>query len=113
MVNDNEDMTKPVTKAELDHKLDLLIGAIGARFDALAAQLTNQFTNLLSLAVARLNARLDKQAQLLADLPLELARHVCAVQENLSSQVVVLDDKYKGLPPRVTRLERKVFPKRR
>jgi len=46
-------------------------------------------------------------------LMVELARHTRAISESLSTQITVIDDKYAGLPPRVTRLETKVFAPRR
>jgi chromosome segregation ATPase len=43
----------------------------------------------------------------------ELARLTRVGQEWLADQVRVVDDKYKELPPRVTRLEAAVFPRKR
>jgi hypothetical protein len=40
-------------------------------------------------------------------LGIDLARHVKAIQESLSVQVSVVDEKYADLPDRVTRLESK------
>jgi hypothetical protein len=36
----------------------------------------------------------------------EMARHASAIQEAVSAQVSVVDEKYRDLPPRVERLER-------
>jgi hypothetical protein len=44
----------------------------------------------------------------------ELARHTRANYEEMSTQISIIDEKYTDLPPRVSRLETKVFaPKRR
>jgi hypothetical protein len=42
-----------------------------------------------------------------------LARHTSAIAESLSKQITVIDKKYADLPPRVTRIETKVFTPRR
>ena len=40
----------------------------------------------------------------------ELARHTRAIQESMSTQISVVDDKYDDLPARVSQLEATVFP---
>jgi len=47
---------------------------------------------------------------LLERLLTEIARHTRAVQEAMSTQISVIDDKYADLPARVTNLESSVFP---
>jgi hypothetical protein len=39
----------------------------------------------------------------------ELARHARAIQENLSAQIGLIDEKYADLPTRVRRVEDAVF----
>jgi hypothetical protein len=39
----------------------------------------------------------------------EIARHTRAIQESMSSQISVIDDKYNDLPARVHQLEARVF----
>lgn len=96
MTADATDMSTPVTRGELreefakfevrlDQKLELWGGAL---LDRIAAS----------------------ERRMLA----ELARHCGAMQESLSKQISVSDDKYNDLPGRVRKLEAKVFaPKRR
>jgi hypothetical protein len=43
----------------------------------------------------------------------ELARHTRAIQESMSTQISVVDDKYDDLPARVSQLEATVFPPER
>jgi vacuolar-type H+-ATPase subunit E/Vma4 len=43
----------------------------------------------------------------------EMGRHVKAVGEMLAAHVSAVDEPYRDLPPRVRRLEAKVFPARR
>ena len=43
----------------------------------------------------------------------ELARYTRAIYESMSTQVAIIDEKYADLPPRVRRLETKVFAPRR
>jgi hypothetical protein len=40
----------------------------------------------------------------------ELARHTRAIQESMSTQISVIDEKYNDLPARVRQLEARVFP---
>ena len=61
---------------------------------------------LLARLEGALRARLDAfEHRLLADL----ARHTNAAFESMSTQISVIDEKYNDLPPRVSRLEGKVF----
>jgi len=43
----------------------------------------------------------------------ELARHTRAIQESMSRQISVIDDKYNDLPARMSRIEATVFPPER
>jgi len=58
----------------------------------------------------RLIERIDGTEQRLLT---ELARHTSAAQEDMSTQISVIDDKYDDLPVRVSLLEATVFPPRR
>jgi hypothetical protein len=51
---------------------------------------------------ARLEATLGAQ---LAQIQADLARHTKAIVEAMTTQIGVIDDKYKDLPPRVAKLE--------
>ena len=69
----------------------------------------------------RLLARIESGEQRLLEriecteqrLLVELARHTRAIQEAMSTQISVIDDKYDDLPARVSQLEATVFPSTR
>lgn len=93
-------MDEPVTRRELHEALDLWAGAILSQMSAQFAQ-----------ADARFAAMEQRISQRLSE---EMSRHIRASEENTRTLIAALDDKYRDLPPRVTRLETKVFaPKRR
>jgi hypothetical protein len=97
------------TKADLEQRiaplatkveLDLWGGALLARIESGEKRLVERITESINQAEQRLLA--------------ELARHTRAMQEGLSKQVTVIDEKYADLPGRVNRLEGAVFePKQR
>jgi hypothetical protein len=65
---------------------------------------------LLARLEGVLRARFDAfEHRVLADL----ARHTNAAFESMSTHMSVIDEKYNDLPPRVSRLEGKVFPPER
>jgi HAMP domain-containing protein len=74
-------------RSEVDTKLDLWGGALLDRMTAMSAASEQRIIS-------------------------ELARHANALQENLASQVSVVDEKYTDLPGRVARLETKVWKPR-
>jgi hypothetical protein len=81
------------TKADLANALDAWAG---------------QLTTLLRGEMLAMEKRLR------IDLAADLGAHVRAANEDMQRFMATLDDKYNDLPPRVTKLEAKVFaPKRR
>jgi hypothetical protein len=99
------------TKAELRAEIALL--ATKAEIAPLATKVELELWGgaLLARLEGALRASLDAfEHRLLADL----ARHTRATFESMSTQISVIDEKYNALPPRVSRLEGKVFtPERR
>jgi hypothetical protein len=100
-------VAKLATKAELAAAIAPL--ATKAELAAAIAPLATKAE--LRAAVADLvDVIVASEHRVITTLRGELAGHVRAVQESVSSQVVVVDDKYKDLPARVERLEAVVFP---
>ena len=99
---DTTDMATPVTRGDmraelerLEQKLEMWGGALLERIKA---------------GEQRLLERIDSSERRLLS---ELARHTRASYEEMSTQISVIDEKYADLPPRMSRLEIKVFPPRR
>ena len=126
------DMSTPVTRgelreelAQLDNKFTQLDNKFTqldnkfAQLDNKFAQLDNKFTQLDNkleiwggALVARIQSneqRIDCVAQQIQSseqrILAELARHAKAIQESVSTQITAVDEKYKDLPARVSRLE--------
>jgi hypothetical protein len=110
-----EELARYPTKAELhealarsdatfDTKLDLWGGALLARMAELETR----------LRVER-RADLDRFGrELRAEIHLEFATQLRSFEEFTRSMIVAINEPYRDLPPRVTRLENKVFaPKRK
>ena len=74
----------PDLEHKFDHKLELWGGMLLARIE--------------SMLIARIDA---SEQRLLA----ELARHTRAIQESMTGQISVIDEKYADLPGRVSWLE--------
>jgi chaperonin cofactor prefoldin len=121
------DMSTPVTRGELRAELE----RFEIRFEQLEIRLEQKLEQKLAHLATRaeleiwggaLLARIESGEQRMSQrfdsfeqrLLSEFARHANAVQETLSTQISVIDDKYVDLPPRVSRLENAVFvPKER
>jgi len=88
---DGDDMNPddaPVTRRYLRESLEIWAGALEAKLEA------------------KLDAKLDARFAVFEHrMSAELARHTKAILEALTTQIGVVDDKYKDLPPRVSRLE--------
>lgn len=95
MTPDPNDMSTPVTRGELRAEL--------ATFEQKLDQKLEIWAGALRAHIA------ESERRLLA----ELARHYKAIQEALSKQISVIDDKYRDLPARVRKLEARVFTPRR
>jgi hypothetical protein len=89
------DMSTPVTRGELRDELEQL-----------EARLDRKLDQKLETWGGALLARIASGEQRTLS---ELARHVQAIQESLSTQVSAIDEKYEDLPRRVRRLEAAVF----
>ncbi|HEX7838036.1 MAG TPA: hypothetical protein VF469_11265 [Kofleriaceae bacterium] len=96
------DMSTPVTRGELRAEIEQLEIRLEQKLDQKLDQ---------KLAHVATKADLEVWGQRLLT---ELARHTKAIEEALSAQVSVVDEKYADLPGRVKRLETTVLgPKRR
>ena len=117
----SEDMSTPVTRGELreelqqlearfDHKLEALEARFDHKLDDRLGALEVRFDHKLEIWGGALLARLEAtETRVLT----ELARHANAIQEAVSKQIAVIDEKYADLPERVTHLEAAVFRKKR
>ena len=115
VIGDAIDMSSPVTRGELREELAQLESRLEAKLESkleakLEAKLESKLDQKLEMWGGALLARIaDSERRLLA----ELARHCNSIQESLSKQLSVIDEKYADLPARVTRLEAKAFARRR
>ena len=128
----SEDMSTPVTRGELreelrqfearfDLKLDERLGALEARIDhklderlgALEARFDHKLEMWGGALLARMESFEARMQSSETRMLTELARHTKAIQESLSTQIAVVDEKYTDLPGRVNRLEGAVFRKKR
>jgi hypothetical protein len=109
------DMSTPVTRGELRAELQQLEQKLAPL--ATKAELVALATKAdLAEAIAPLATRADLEAWgyvLLDRMQTEMARQFGALQEWISTQISVVDEKYKDLPGRVNRLEATVFGPRR
>ena len=123
---DTSDMSHPITRGELreelaalEQKLDQKLENYPTKADLekklenyptkadLAVHLEGWATRILEVARAEL-------AVLREQINADMARHVRAANEEMRDWMRAQDDRYRDLPPRVARLEAKVFaPKRR
>ena len=95
----NADMDAPVTRRELREEF----AKFDERFDQKLDQKLAQFKSEIIAEFKR---------DIIAELSAELARHVAASAEQSRSEMRAVDDQYKTLktlPPRVEKLEERVF----
>jgi hypothetical protein len=92
------DMDAPVTRREMHEALETWAAVI---IDKLTTSLTTSLTAKMTAMEERLMTALGRATR--------------ASEEELTTRVRVVDDQYRDLPARVTRLEAKVFasPKRK
>lgn len=94
-------MDAPVTRREMHEALEIWAGAI---IEKVTASVTES-------VMARVNALFEERD---ARLTAELTHQIRASAADTHRYIAALDDKYRDLPARVTRLETKVFaPKRK
>ena len=87
------DMAEMITRGELHEALEIWAG------------------NLIATLTAQISLLIQASERRLTD---ELRRHSNANKEDLEVRISAIDDQYADLPPRVAKLEAKVFaPKRK
>jgi hypothetical protein len=100
-MNETRDMDAPVTRRELHEALEIWGGALEQRLEQRIEQ------RIIIAVKALLEAQ---EARLVEELRAQARGSV----DRLSDRIGAIDDKYQDLPPRVARLEAKVFaPTRR
>jgi hypothetical protein len=125
-MSETVDMDAPVTRREMHQALELWAGAIIEKVTAsvtenVTASVTEKVTEKLTAMVAaserRLTAMVAASERRLSAamvameerLMTELGRATRASAEELASRITVVDEQYRDLPTRVSRLEAKVF----
>ena len=93
-MTNERDMEAPVTRREMYEALEIWGGALRAEIAELRTELRTMYDGIV---------RVMRE---------ELRRHSNANKEDLERGVAAVDDKYNDLPPRVRKLEAKVFAKR-
>jgi DNA anti-recombination protein RmuC len=96
-----------------EQRLSDRIDGIEQRIDGIEQRLSDRIDGIeqrIDGIEQRLSERIDGTEQRLLT---ELARHTSAAQEDMSTQISVIDDKYDDLPVRVSLLEATAFPPRR
>lgn len=107
------DMSTPVTRGELRAEIEQLETRLDQKLDQKLANLVTKADLEQRLANVATKADLEIWGGALLDrLLTELARHTKAIQESMSTQISVVDEKYADLPARVGRLEASVFPRK-
>jgi hypothetical protein len=91
------DMDAPVTRREMHEALEVWARAVIDR-------MTARTTSIVEVAVAAMRSAVQASEHRLTD---ELRRHTKASEDELTSRLTVIDDKYKDLPARVSKLEAK------
>jgi hypothetical protein len=122
-MSEPRDMDAPVTRRELYEALEVWAGAIvdriekklervAAKDDLAGLESRMASKNDLGALESRMASKNDLAA-LESRLATELRQHTKSSEDELATRLVAVDEQYKDLPPRVTRLEAKVFPARR
>jgi hypothetical protein len=115
------DMSSPVTQGELrtelaqleirfDQKLEHWGGTLLARIESGEQRMLARIESGEQRMLKCMFEHMDSSEQRLLT---ELARHAKAIQEAMSAQIAVIDEKYADLPARVSWLETKVSGPRR
>jgi hypothetical protein len=104
MATSTDDMSTPVTRGELRDELQQLEVRLEQKLEQKTAHLVTRTE--FEMWGGALLARIELGEQRIFT---ELARHTRAIQESMSTQISVIDDKYDDLPARVSQLEATVF----
>lgn len=128
-MSEQVDMAAPVTRGELREELARFEERVEAKLDQRFADFESKFDRKLDATMADFEAKfeakfdrkLDRWGGALVDrmqrfeqtMQADFARWAKAIHESLMQTVGVVDDKYKDLPGRVTKLERKVLAGKR
>jgi hypothetical protein len=112
-------MDAPVTRREMHQALELWAGAIIEKVTAsvtekvtasvtenVVAKMTEKMAAMVAASERRLTAAMVAMEE---RLMAELGRATRASAEELTSRITVVDEQYRDLPARVSRLEAKVF----
>ena len=96
-----QDLQRYATKLDLETWGGALMARMDARFE-------RGFAEMRQILDERLDRRFAEMRQILAEsqrtMIAELARHSVANAEDLRTRVRAVDDQYRDLPPRVTKL---------
>ena len=93
-----QDMSTPVTRGELREELQQVEGRFDEKLERLLARIESgeqRMTAAISNAIEASEQRMRT----------DLARHANAIHEAVASQISVIDEKYKDLPARMSRVE--------
>jgi len=111
-----QDLQRYATKLDLETWGGALMARMDARFERgfaemrqiLDERLDRRFAEMRQILDERLDRRFAEMRQILAEsqrtMIAELARHSVANAEDLRTRVRAVDDQYRDLPPRVTKL---------
>ena len=108
MATSTDDMSTPVTRGELRDELQQFEIHLEQKLEQKLKHLVTRTE--FEMWGGALLARIELGEQRMFT---ELARHTRAIQESMSTQISVVDDKYDDLPARVRQLEATVFPPER
>ncbi len=125
-MNPHGDMTTPVTRGELREELATFRTEIRTELSELRTELRTELQEFRHEIKAEMKAELkeelkrfmsrDELAHMLETwagaMTAEFRRSFKAAEESFRRDFGILDEKYRDLPPRVTRLENKVSPPR-
>ena len=102
----SDEMTRPVTRGEMDESLR-------EQSEILRGEMREQTSTILRAVEDRFVIAEQRWDQRFVDLKLELVRQVNAIIQTMQDHLKVVDEPYRDIPARVTRLEEEVFrPKR-
>ncbi len=121
-MSDLTDMSTPVTRgdfAQFEIRLEQRLAQLATKADIAPLATKADIAQLATKAeleiwggalLARIETRIECSEQRLLK---ELARHTKAIEEAMSTQISVIDEKYADLPARMSRLETAMFRRKR